>query len=284
MDNLEYKIEPKENFYFALKVIFGLAGYVLFYYIIKLLFSNDNFMSFVPLLVYIPIILLVLFFRMGLLIGYLKGNSIKVTDKQFSDLNKIVEEQCRTLGMQNVPDVYILQNGGLLNAFAARFMGSNYIVLYSDIVEEAYENNYDSLAFIIGHELGHVKRKHMIKSLIFFPSIIVPFLNGAYSRACEYTCDSIGFSLKPKGAQPGILLLAAGKKIWQKVNVDEFIKQEQTEIGFWSWFAEKVSTHPKLTKRLMRFDQLTPVIKKQAVVESVKVQEIKSDHSSYMPN
>lgn len=284
MDKLGYKIEPKENIYFTLKVISGLVGYWLFYVIIKLIFSNENYLTFVPLLVYIPIIIAFLFLRLGLLIGYLKGNSVKVTDKQFSDINEIVKEQSEKLEIQNVPDVYILQNGGLLNAFATRFIGNNYIVLYSDILDEAYENNYDSLEFIIGHELGHIKRKHMVKSLIFFPSFIIPFLNSAYSRACEYTCDSIGSSLKPTGAQPGILILAAGKKIWEKVNIDEFIKQEKSEIGFWSWFAEKVSTHPKMTKRIMRFNQLNIVNEKQLLVEPTMVKKTESDHSAYMPN
>lgn len=282
MNKLEYKIEPKENIYFALKVVFGLTGYWLLYLLLKLVFSHEEFMSFVPLLVYIPLIIIFLFFRLALLIGYLKGNSVKVTNKQFSDIYDIVVKQCQELEIQNVPDVYILQNGGLLNAFATRFLGHNYIVLYSDIIDEAYENNYDSLEFIIGHELGHIKRKHMLKSLLFFPSILVPFLNSAYSRACEYTCDSIGSALKPTGAQPGMLILAAGKNVWKKVNIDEFIKQEESE--FWSWFAEKLSTHPKLTKRMMRFNNLNVVKERQTIIEPAVVKEIKSDHSAYMPN
>jgi Zn-dependent protease with chaperone function len=177
-----------------------------------------------------------------------------------------------------------MQNGGILNAFATAFMGSNYIVIYSEIAEEAYQNNQETVEFIIGHELGHIKRKHMLKSLLLFPSFIIPFLNTAYSRACEYTCDSIGASLAPKGVKSGLILLASGKNIWKRVNIDKFIEQESTESGFWFWFAEKTASHPRLTKRIIQFNYIKspdPVILKP-ILEQLDSEN--SDHSKYLPN
>ena len=48
-------------------------------------------------------------------------------------------------------------------------------------------------------------------------------------------------------------MLASGKTIYRKVNLREYLRQDTTEDGFWKWFAEKVSTHPNLTKRLAKF-------------------------------
>lgn len=284
-NGIQYKISTKEHVYFVLKIIFGLIGYGLIFLALKALISSDQFPAFIPILFYIVLIVLYLFLRLGLLIGYIKGNAIKVGRNQFPNLNTILESQCKSLEIDNVPDMYIMQNGGILNAFATAFMGSNYIVLYSEIVEEAYQNNIDTVGFVIGHELGHIKRKHMLKSLLLFPSVMVPFLNSAYSRACEYTCDNIGAALSPNGAKSGLILLAAGKGIWKKVNLEKFIEQEYTEGGFWCWFAEKVSSHPKLTKRLIQFNNLV-VTKplKQNIEADTEPKEIKtSDHNNYLP-
>lgn len=284
MEKVNYQVNEKENIYFALKVVFAVIGYAAIFYVLDKILSVPNFMQVFPILFYIVLIILYLFLRMGLLVGYLKGNSIKVTPKQFPDIYNIANIQCRQLEMTRMPDIYILQSGGMLNAFAARFMGRNYVVLFSDIVEEAYSNDKHSLEFIIGHELGHVKRKHMTKSLLLFPAFILPLLNKAYSRACEYTCDNIGAALSPKGAQSGLLILASGKGIWKMVNTKAYIEQDENEYGFWSWFAEKVSTHPKLTRRIARF-QNVPAQKVHIKVDPVvmPVKEIVTDHSNYIP-
>ncbi|MFI5220000.1 MAG: M48 family metallopeptidase [Bacteroidia bacterium] len=283
MENkIEYEVHSKEKIYFTIRVVVALGTYYLIYYLVSLAFTLRA-LPFIPvILFYVGIILLYLILRLGLLVGYLKGNAVKVTANQFPDIYDIVLKQCQALEMTKIPDVFILQNGGLLNAFATRFVGRNYIVIYSDVLEEAYENNMDAVEFIIGHELGHIKRKHMTKSLLLFPTFIIPLLNQAYSRGCEYTCDNIGAALNNKGVKPGLLVLASGKKLWRKVNVERYMQQEATEDGFWSWFAEKVSTHPKLTRRVIRFRHLDAKPEKIAD-ESEQKKEFVSDHHSYMP-
>ncbi|HEX2998926.1 MAG TPA: M48 family metalloprotease, partial [Armatimonadota bacterium] len=77
-----------------------------------------------------------------------------------------------------------------------------------------------------------------------------PFLGSAYSRACEYTCDSIGAHLVPRGAVDGLLVLAAGKRLYDKVNVNQFAGQTVSERGFFVWLAEVFSTHPPLAARV----------------------------------
>lgn len=285
---VNYTINSKENVYFIIRVIISIGLYLFIFSSAAEILKSENpgTRSLFIIYLYIILILCILFIRLAITIGYLRGNAIKVTGSQFPEIYQIVLKHTKTLELTRVPDVFILQSGGILNAFASRFMGNNYIIINSDIVEAAEQDKH-LLSFIIGHELGHIKRNHMIKSLLLFPSYIVPFLGSAYSRACEYTCDSIGHYLSPLGADKGLLLLAGGKRIYKKVNVREYISQQYSETGFWTWFAEKISSHPNLTKRLARIVERiasapSPVV--EIISEPVAVQEIREpDYSKYMP-
>ena len=95
-----------------------------------------------------------------------------------------------------------------------------------------------------------LKEKHVQKSMYLFPANLIPFLSQAYSRACEYTCDAISSYLCPSGSVKGLLLLAAGKHLYNNVDVYEFINNSNNEGGFWTWFAEVLQTHPHLYRRL----------------------------------
>jgi Zn-dependent protease with chaperone function len=280
--NVKYEIHPKENAYFVAKIIAACIGYYLIYWAVDFCLQSRNPAAFLPLLFYALLFGFYMFFHFGILIGYIKGNGVKITGKQFPEINEIVQKQCFLLGIKKTPDVYILQSGGVLNAFATSWFGSDYVVIYSDVLEEAYEKNMETVEFIIGHELGHIKRKHLLKRTLLFPSLVIPFLGRAYSRACEYTCDNIGATLSPQGVKNGLLVLSAGKKLWKKVNADRFVEQETTEDSFWFWFAEKVSTHPRLTKRLSRFN-VPKKIAEEVVREKPIVKEVKTDHNSYLP-
>ena len=249
MENLNYQVNPKENIYFVLKVVFTILVYGLTYKLFVALGSSELGSPYYVLLVYGLMFALYLFFVNGVMAGYVKGNGVRITIDQFPDFYRTIEKQCELLKMDS-PPVYIIQNGGVLNAFAARFVGRNYVVLYSEIFELSFEEAADELNFVIAHELGHIKRHHMIKRFWLWPSSLIPFLGASYSRACEYTCDNIGHALSPNGSKLGFLLLASGKKTYKNVNVREYLSSASYESGFWVWFAEKIASHPNLPKRI----------------------------------
>ncbi|WP_018248389.1 M48 family metallopeptidase [Orenia marismortui] len=236
---MKLEINSKEKLYFVLMLIFSLFIYL------GLIFSIIGGF-------YILIFAIAALISHGVYIGYIKGNGIKVSNKQFPEIYQTAQELSEKLELKRVPSIYILQSGGLLNAFATRFFGRNFVIIYSDVLELAYEEGEEAVAFVVGHELAHLKRKHLRWRYLLYPAMIIPFLAKAYFRACEYTCDQIAFQLRPEGAISGLLVLAAGKKMYKRVNIEEVINQAEEERGFWLCLSEILSTHPHLSKRLTR--------------------------------
>ena len=288
---VDYQVNSKEKRYLIIRIIFSALFYILLVGAIAFFMTlGESIIAPVAVGVfYIFLLLVFILVRTGILVGFLEGNAIKVSNRQFPDIQFIVEKQTQLLGLSKVPRVYILQSGGILNAFVTHFFGASYIVLYSEMVEAAYEKDSAVIEFVIGHELGHLKRKHMLTSLLLFPSAIVPFLAAAHSRGCEYTCDAIGFALSPSGAKNGLLLLASGKGLMNKVKVAEYTAQTTSNEGFWCWFSEKWMTHPHLSKRLsvcnsLIIEPISSIASKPIVeVEKDKEAEPIDDHSKYMP-
>lgn len=247
---MTYQVHHKEKKYLIIMGIISIAMWCAFLY-----FSKYNFLlSFFYLFLIFTLQIVGTFF----LRGHLKGNAIKIHEKQFPEIFAILKEYSKALSIPQIPEVYLLQGNGVLNAFAARLARKNFVVLHSDVLEAAYDEGIDAIAFVIGHELGHIKRNHVgfLKHLLLFPAQLIPFLGSAYSRACEYTCDNIGYSLCPQGASQGLLMLACGKKLYKKVDLGILLESFTHESDFSISFAEFFLTHPVLMRRLSNIDQL----------------------------
>jgi Zn-dependent protease with chaperone function len=78
------------------------------------------------------------------------------------------------MNINKIPDMYVIESGGILNAFAARFFGRNMVVFYSDIFELIEDQREDEVVFILAHELAHIKRNHITKFMIILPSLWIP--------------------------------------------------------------------------------------------------------------
>lgn len=252
---MNIKINKKENLYLGIMITVSLFMY---YGIFSAIIKNPLYAkSFGILLFYVGIFIAFNFITSIYLIGYIQGNSIRISKNQFPDIFEILEKQSNNLRLNKTPEMYVLQGNGVLNAFATRFARKNFIVLYSDVFEMAYENGKEAVSFIIGHELGHIKRKHIsfLKTIFTLPARLIPFLGSAYSRSCEYTSDNIGFNLAPKGALKGLLILSAGKKLYSKINLYNILN-DKSKKGFAYWVAEKLSSHPYLVKRITTINKL----------------------------
>jgi Zn-dependent protease with chaperone function len=250
---MELKPHKSENALFAAKVVFTILLTILAAFLVSLALENARGTPFIATLVtftiYCLFFALFLWFQKIYLVAYLKGNGICVSPEQFPEVDAIYGRMCGDLDMRKAPKLFVLQQGGLLNAFAVRFSGANYIAVYSDIFE-LMSDDIDVLKFVLGHELGHVKRNHMSKRFWTFPSSMVPFLTSAYSRSCEYSCDNIGGALTGAPSIEGLVLLAAGKGLYKKVNIESYLREAAANKSAAVRFMGLFMSHPYLPSRI----------------------------------
>lgn len=135
------------------------------------------------------------------------GSNIKVTPKVLPEVYETLLSVCQTINLKQIPSLYV-QQGEEINAFA---IGSEnpIIVLNERTIEKL---NSKELAFIIGHEVGHIKSQHMVYNQL--ASHVLPFIGDligkatlgigelittpiqlallSWDRKSEFTCDRAG--------------------------------------------------------------------------------------------
>ncbi|MCY1103806.1 M48 family metallopeptidase [Shouchella clausii] len=225
------------------------------YFVICLLFSILVYILAVISVIGIGIVLAVfaiLYVTQLLAIGSIRGNGVRIHEHQFGDVYERVVAISKKMGIEKVPDVFVVEAEGLMNAFATRFWGKHMILLTSDVFDLAREAGEAELDFIIAHELTHIKRNHVWKNVLIAPAKLIPFLAQAYSRSCEYTCDRAAayFTGNVVTAKRALAIFSIGKRLAPELNEEAFRQQIETDSNGAVWLSEVLSTHPILPKRI----------------------------------
>lgn len=187
----------------------------------------------------------------GLLVAHLRSEAVRVDENQLPQLHATFRAVCTQLGVQNPPALYVLQAGGMLNAFATRFVGRDFVVVYSDFLE-ALGADSPEMRFILGHELGHIKSRHIAKQIFLAPGLFFPLIGPAYRRAWESSCDRHGaFAAQDvDGSVRAMLTLSGGRENGRILNAESFSSQYSGERGFFVSLHELTSTYPTLSRRV----------------------------------
>lgn len=183
-------------------------------------------------------------------LAHVKGNGVRLSEDQLPELYARCKAAAYKLGLDEVPAIYLLQSGGVLNAFATRLWSRNFVILFSELVNQCDDPR--QLDFVLAHEMGHLAAGHLAWNGFLGPAQLVPWLGPAYSRAREYTGDRCGLAfvgeLEP--SLRGLAVLAAGGKLAQRIDLGECMKQCLEAGEFWMAVRELCSTHPYLCKRM----------------------------------
>jgi Zn-dependent protease with chaperone function len=192
-------------------------------------------------------------FAQSALIARIKGNGVELSESQFPDLYAHFVACCDKLDLHTRPKAYIVNGNGALNAFATQFLGLQYVVLLSDVID-AMDRHAEGVRFYIGHELGHLRLRHLSGHLLRWPVLWLPLLGAAYSRAKESSCDRHGLACcsSPASAAHALAALSSGAKRWAKLDAAAYVKQSRESGGFWMSFHELVAGYPWLAKRFAR--------------------------------
>lgn len=193
-----------------------------------------------------------LYFVRGLTYGQQRVNGVKMSPTQFPEGYALVVEAAARFGLPEVPDAYVVLGNGQINAFASGHGRRRYVVVYSDLFEiGGAARDPEALAFIIGHEVGHIAAGHASYWRQFgqLAMTMVPLLGSGLSRSMEYTADNHGYAFRREGASRAIGVLSAGKYLLRSVDFDGMADRATHETGFFPWLANALSSHPVNTWR-----------------------------------
>ena len=187
----------------------------------------------------------------GLLVAHLRAEAVRVDERQLPELHATFRTVCNQLGVLQPPALFVVQAGGLLNAFATRFSGRDFVVVYSDFLE-ALGPTSPEMKFVLGHEIGHIKSRHILKQIFLGPGMICPLVGPAYRRAWESSCDRFGAyaAQDMEGSLRAMMVLSGGKEHGRTLSADAFAGQHADERGFFVSLHELTSPYPTLSRRV----------------------------------
>lgn len=199
--------------------------------------------------------------------GQLLGGTVKVGPAQFAEIHEIAEECASILNME-VPDIFIRHDP----TFNAMTLGVDrpLIILHSSVVESF---SPQELAFIVGHEMGHIKSEHVLylsaayiltmgargladRLLGIGALIAIPALQAlqAWMRKAELTADRAGlFCVQDLDtARKSLIKLALGSKmLFERLDVEEYLRQaDRASRDEYGRVSEFFQTHPHIANRV----------------------------------
>ena len=167
-----------------------------------------------------------------------QANAVKVSENQFSQVHALYREVCQTLDPEREYPVYVSQTP-MVNA-GAYGMNEPFIIMNSGTIRLLSD---EELAFVLGHELGHIMSDHVLYRTMTvlliqlagmgFPivglaarAVLVGLLE--WYRKSELSSDRAGLlSIQdPKVAMNAMLKMAGGGTD-EESNLDEFIMQAE---------------------------------------------------------
>lgn len=186
----------------------------------------------------------------ALFLANLRGNALVVSEHQLPHIHNAVVRAAARLGLRELPQVFVTESGGVLNAFATHLFSRKYVIVNSALIDACQDQR--QVDFVVAHEVGHLAAGHLKWMGFLAPGHLLPWVGMAYSRACEYTCDRCGLAVIEDldAADRGLLVLAAGSKAAAAADVTSFLSQRFDTGAFFPAVLELGSTHPYLCKRV----------------------------------
>ena len=168
----------------------------------------------------------------------LKGSNFHVTEESCPELYKQVKNVAEVLDVQDFPQIYT-EWGYYINAYTTGFKENTLLTIYSGAVDLL---NKEQLDYIIGHEMGHIKSKHVIYHVMaemmtnylqewpIASAMIKPIKIGLmyWNRMSEFTSDRAGLLAcqNPDAAIDTVIkMTGVPQKYFNSVDRKKFMEQ-----------------------------------------------------------
>jgi hypothetical protein len=181
----------------------------------------------------------------------IRGNSVRLSEKQFPEVYAILKDHCRRLGMSEVPELFLTAGG--IAPFSVTYSSwhENYIVLHQILFDIVESKSIDVVAFTLAHELGAIRLNQTAlwnEMLLTYVSAI-KWLRNPLERARTYSRDRYGAALSPTGFR-GLLINAVGRRLMDEVDIPDYLAQARAYGGFWSGINAFFEPKPQVFNRL----------------------------------
>ena len=189
------------------------------------------------------------------------GNAMQVEYSDYAWLRDWANVTAADLGLPRV-EIFVTQNP-VINAYAFGFMNPYCIVLHSGSIRYLTP---DELKAVVIHEMGHIKYKHTIAMLYLQPFLALPFVSsvsgwlaGFWQRRTEYTADRLAltYTEDPELVKNALVKVHIGPDVAEGMNETARQRQRYTANRPMNRFAQTLSDHPYLVRRLDHIDEMT---------------------------
>jgi len=206
----------------------------------------------------------VFFVVLGLNLAYLVLDHITnpqkmlaVTPASFKNVHQLARLAAYRLQIP-LPPVFIDESQEY-NAYTKGFHRYGFVVVNSALVRDFRPME---LLFILGHEMGHIKRRHttwlsltspaQVSGSKFLFAPIMQMIFNVWSVKSEYTADQAGLIACSdlSAAVMAMLKLAGGGEVEKEVDLTAYLKATEVEPTLSSSLLEYAGTHPFAENRI----------------------------------
>lgn len=190
-----------------------------------------------------------------------KSNLLRISERSYPKLYNLSRASAYRLQIPLNP-VYVKHNPNL-NAYTSGFWGNHWVVLYSGLIEKL---SPEELLFVLGHEMGHIKREHATWLNLISPagSNSLPLISEGlriifnnWALKAEYAADRAGLlaSGNLKSSISALLRLTASETNIDIIGyINEFEKHSRDPLYK---IGEYFGDHPFIPNRIKKLQEFS---------------------------
>ena len=190
----------------------------------------------------------------------LLGTCVKVSPRQFPHLHAQMVSCAEILDIP-VPTTYVTESPHI-NAGTFGTNTEAFIVVNSALIDKLDDAE---VKFVMGHECGHIQNSHVVYHTaarwmasgvglyVKYASLPASMALDAWSRRGEITCDRAGLVCAQDldaGLRAMMKIALGSHKLFEEMDVEEFLGQLDGVKDGWGRFAELFRSHPYVPKRV----------------------------------